>query len=274
MISFLFINWDPKPEIFKIPFLDWPVMWYGVLFALGFFIGFYLFSSLLKRLLGDTAQVVKIADRFTFYMVVGTVVGARVGHFLFYEKPSQYLLHPLSLLKVWEGGLSSHGAALGILLAVYLFSRKVKHLGLSFLKLLDFVSIPTAFAGSLIRLGNFVNQEILGLPTTLPWAVLFGHPVDGLKVPRHPVQIYESFFYLFVFGILYRLSFNKKYFNSEGKLIGLFFILVFTFRFFVEFLKVEQSQLISLKLTMGQILSLPLILAGILLFFWHNKTNE
>jgi phosphatidylglycerol:prolipoprotein diacylglycerol transferase len=276
MIPTSFIYWDPNPEVFTLPFLNWPVLWYGLLFAFGFAIGFLIFVSVLTRFLGDDnrKQAVQIADQFTVYMVVGTVIGARVGHFLFYEHPSNYLYRIVDIFKVWEGGLASHGALVGIIFAVWLYSKKVSNIQLTAIRLLDFVSIPTAFAGACIRVGNFINQEILGTATDLPWGVVFGHPADGSAlIARHPVQIYESLFYLCVFFILWKMSFKQKYLHSQGKILGLFLVLVFGFRFLIEFLKLEQSQLVSYTLNMGQILSLPVILAGILLLFWQNKTK-
>jgi prolipoprotein diacylglyceryl transferase len=190
-----------------------------------------------------------------------------LGHFLFYEKPEEYLLHPLEIFKIWEGGLASHGAVLGIILGVFLFQRKSLSFtsSLNWLRLLDFISIPAALCGFWIRIGNFFNQEVLGKATQLPWGVIFGHPVDHqlLQEPRHPVQIYEALFYLGVFYFLWRLSLKPYFLKSSGKLIGLFLILVFGFRFFVEYVKMEQSQLVSFSfLTMGQILSIPVVFLG------------
>ena len=277
-------HWDPNPEIVRLPIVDWPILWYGVLFALGFAVGFPLFVSILRRFFlnqpgyteSDNKKAVAIADRMIVYVVVATVVGARLGHFFFYEKPSDYFRDPWEIFRVWEGGLASHGAAIGIILALGLFSYRIRKIakGLSWIRLLDFVSVPAAFAGCCIRIGNFFNQEILGTPTTLPWAVIFGHPADrSSPAPRHPVQLYEAAFYLLVFLLLWRLSMRPKFLMARGKLFGLFLILVFGFRFFVEFLKVEQSNLLSEApfLTMGQILSLPAVLAGLLFFFWKRK---
>lgn len=278
MIRFGAIYWDPKPEIFTLPLVHWPILWYGALFALGFAIGFPVFVGILTRFLGkdQKQKAVALTDRLTIYMIIATVVGARVGHFLFYEHPANYLNDPLEIFRVWEGGLASHGAAVGIILALILFSYRIRTLEpkLTWVRLLDFVCIPTAFAGFCIRIGNFVNQEVLGTPSDLPWAVVFGHPADGsIPIPRHPVQIYEALFYLAVFFCLWRLSFNKPFLLARGKLIGLFLILVFGFRFLIEFLKTEQSHLLaSSALTMGQILSLPAILAGLLFYFWKRSS--
>lgn len=270
MIRFAAIYWDPKPEIFVVPVVNWPILWYGVLFAIGFAVGFPIFVSILTRFLGEShrKEAVAITDKLTLYMIVGTIVGARVGHFLFYEDPGHYLQNPMEIFKIWEGGLASHGAAVGIIVALVLFCRKLKHPKLNWIRLLDFVCVPTAFAAFCIRIGNFINQEILGTPSSLPWAVVFGHPADrSYPVPRHPVQLYEAAVYLVVFYVLWRLTFKESYLHQNGKLIGLFLILVFGFRFFVEFLKTEQSRILfDSPLTMGQMLSVPVVLLGIYFF--------
>lgn len=350
MIMLSWIYWDPKPEIFIIPFLDWPILWYGLLFSAGFAIGFPIFVGILTRFFlswpkyhpsdilqsenkshkamadslnekifrGDAAKnspadkelvaksrclhperalarlsldkemgsavlglkkkAVMITDRLTIYMILATVVGARLGHFFFYEHPIDYLTNPIELFRVWEGGLASHGAVIAIILAMFLFSYRIrsKTEELNWLRLLDFVSVPTALAGSFIRLGNFFNQEILGTPSNLPWAVVFGTPADhSIPIPRHPVQIYESLFYLAVFFLLWRLTYRPAFLLAKGKLVGLFLILVFGFRFLIEYLKTEQSNIVSLAsdLTMGQYLSIPAIAAGFLFYFWKRKNS-
>ncbi len=215
-----------------------------------------------------------IADRFVIYVLIGLIVGARLGHFLFYEDLSEFFSDPWEIFRTWEGGLASHGAAFGIILAVFLFTVKLRKVTdrISWVRLLDFLTIPAALCAALIRVGNFMNQEVLGKATTLPWGVIFGHPVDYDRVTaRHPVQLYEAFFYALVFWILWRLSFRPRMLSSEGRLIGLFLILVFGFRFLIEFLKPEQSVLIdgSGILNMGQLLSIPLIFLG---FFFYRKS--
>jgi phosphatidylglycerol---prolipoprotein diacylglyceryl transferase len=272
------IYWDPIPEVFRVPIIDWPIFWYGVLFALGFVIGFPIFVGVLTRFLGkdQKKKAVAITDRLTLYMIIGTVAGARIGHFLFYEQPASYLQKPLEILFIWEGGLASHGAAIGIILALLLFSYRIRSAEprLTWVRLLDFVSIPTAFAGCCIRIGNFINQEVLGKATDLPWAVVFGHAADhSMPYPRHPVQIYEALVYLAVFFLLWRLSFRPTFLQKSGKLIGLFFILVFGSRLLIEFFKAEQSHLLPFDspLTMGQWLSLPAVIAGFLLYFVRER---
>ena len=175
--------------------------------------------------------------------------------------------NPLSIIAVWEGGLASHGGAIGILIALWVFSKRRR---IAFWTAVDFTVIPTAIAAVFIRMGNFFNQEILGTPTSLPWGVLFLHPADrGPIVPRHPAQLYEALCYLILFGILLWYWRRHPPFKPVGKLTGLFLICLFGCRFFIEFIKVEQSIYLSQSsfLTMGQILSLPFIALGAWLFF-------
>jgi prolipoprotein diacylglyceryl transferase len=219
-------------------------------------------------------QAIFLADRLTVYIVLATIIGARLGHYFFYENPSSYLRTPWEIFQIWKGGLASHGAAVAIVIATWLFMYryKSKMRQLTWLHLLDFVSVPTALAGAFIRVGNFFNQEILGTETNVSWAVIFGHPADrSAPVPRHPVQLYEAFLYAAVFVLLWRLSFRFKYLLGPGRLIGIFLTLVFGFRFCIEYWKEEQSHLLSTSLTMGQILSIPAVLIGIFLL-WKSRS--
>ncbi len=275
------IYWDPNPVIFTFPYLHFPILWYGVFFALGFWFSFLIVVRILTRYfqhlypkkspseLQEKARL--LVDRLTVYIVIGTILGARIGHFIFYEQPSQYLADPLEFFRFRNGGLASHGAAIGIIAATFLFSIRIrkKYPDLTWVRILDFIAVPTPLAGACIRIGNFFNQEILGTTTNLPWAVVFGHPADGSPPgPRHPAQLYEALWYLALFFILWQLSKRPSFLRKQGKLIGLFLILAFSFRFFVEFLKTEQSHLLSSSyLTMGQILSLPMIVLGFLFYF-------
>ncbi|TDI71987.1 MAG: prolipoprotein diacylglyceryl transferase [Bacteroidetes bacterium] len=171
MTLFNYIVWDPNKEIFRLPINDHPIVWYGLLFAMAFIIGqqimFYIFKSENK-----TRQDV---ETLTLYMVIATVIGARLGHCLFYD-PLYYLQNPLDILKVWEGGLASHGAAIGILTCIYIYSRKKA--GQSYLWVVDRVAIIVALAGSLIRFGNFINSEIVGLPTDSSNGVVFARVLE------------------------------------------------------------------------------------------------
>ena len=269
------ISWNPSREAFTIPLFNHPVAWYGILFAFGFFVGFYIFVDIYSRYLTpypdqETLKRAKVfTERLTFYVLIGTLIGARLGDILFYEHIADYLQNPIRILKTWEGGLSSHGGVAGILIALTLLYVRVKN-QISWITIIDLLSIPTAFAAVCIRLGNFINQEILGTPTDLPWAITFLDPIDGSSiVPRHPVQLYEALFYLIVFIGLFSFFRRRLASVKPGLVGGIFFVLVFTFRFLIEYIKEKQSVYVdtSWLLSMGQLLSVPCILFGLFLIF-------
>lgn len=260
-------HWDPSKDLFTIPLIDRVVAWYGVFFALGFVVGYFAILRIFTRYLKSKDQALILADSLLWYVVVGTIIGARLGHVFFYAWP-MYEKDLWSIFKVWEGGLASHGGGIGILLGLTLFRwRNYRRFSsVNFFVLLDALAISSVFAGGCIRIGNFFNQEILGTVTTVPWAVVFGHPADGGAVlPRHPVQMYESLFYFFVFSFLYHIWRKDKIRFGVGIFSGLFFTLVFSFRFLIEFFKQPLSMLLSENsfLSMGQYLSLPFIIVGI-----------
>lgn len=197
-----------------------------------------------------------------WFMILGTVIGARLGHCLFYN-PDYYLSNPLEIIKVWKGGLASHGAAIGILTAIYFYSKKKKNQSL--LWVMDRVVITVALAGFFIRMGNLFNSEIVGHPTDVAWAFIFTS-LDN--IPRHPAQLYEALFYLSSFGILLFLykKFDGKF--KDGYLFGIFLILIFGFRIFVEFFKENQTYFEEgMILNMGQLLSIPLVIGGFYLLY-------
>lgn len=274
------IYWNPERVVFTVPVIDRPVVWYGLWFVFGFVVGYAMILPMFKRKLQQTMAAhpertihdtaLYLVDRLTWFVVAGTIIGARLGHVFFYDWP-RYQHHLIDILKVWEGGLASHGGAIGVLLAVFLYQRMIrkKFPEFTYIALLDMLVVPTAFVACCIRIGNFFNQEILGTPTTLPWAVVFGNPADGSSIePRHPVQLYEAGAYLFTFfllGYLWRYKGEKL---RPGVLSGLFFILIFFSRFFIEFFKTSQSQMIDESfLTTGQYLSIPCVLFGIWLLW-------
>lgn len=263
----LYITWNADPDLFHLGGLT--VRWYGLLFALGFFLGYIIMWKFFRKE-GIPASVL---DELTTYMVVGTVVGARLGHCLFYE-PAYYLSHPIEILKVWEGGLASHGAGIGIVITIIIFSKIRK---LPFLWLMDRLVIVVALAGVMIRLGNLMNSEIFGIPTTLPWGFHFikaSNPAESLE-PRHPTQIYEALSYLIIFFILRWYYYKKDGRTPAGFLFGLFLILVFGMRFLIEFIKEPQVNFErSMTLDLGQWLSIPFILAGIGFIIYSRKRGE
>jgi prolipoprotein diacylglyceryl transferase len=254
------IPWNVEPEIFRIG--NFAVRWYGLLFASGFVFGYYIMKKIFKNEgFGDATL-----DRLTVYVAIGTIVGARLGHCLFYE-PEYYLARPLEILKVWHGGLASHGAAIGIPLALWFFVRKERK---PFIWAIDRVVIVVALAGALIRLGNLMNSEIYGIETTLPWGFVFLQ--NGETAPKHPTQIYEALAYLITFGILMRMYWKSLGKLKPGLLFGVFLVLVFGFRFFVEYVKEDQVAFeAGMKLNMGQWLSIPFVILGLALLVWAYK---
>jgi phosphatidylglycerol:prolipoprotein diacylglycerol transferase len=259
------ITWNIDPEIFRIG--KFAIRYYGVLWALSFYLGYLIFDRFVKK--------EKLPDGFldslTIYMAIGTILGARIGHCLFYE-PAYYLNHPIDILKIWQGGLASHGAAIGILIALYLFGKKHK---VSMVYVLDRIVITVALAGFLIRLGNLMNSEIYGIETSLPWGFIFerNHEI----FPKHPTQLYEAFIYLLIFvmlHIIYR-KYNSK--PAQGLLFGLFLATVFSARFVIEFVKEPQVDFEkAMSLNMGQLLSIPFVLAGIgfIVYALNQKAKE
>ena len=203
----------------------------------------------------------KWLESLFIYLIVATVVGARLGHVLFYGW-DYYSQHPIEILYVWQGGLASHGGVLGIIVAMFIYSKKVSKRNV--LWVLDRVVVPSVFVGALIRFGNLMNSEIYGNPTTLPWGFIFERNHE--TVAKHPTQIYESLSYLFTFGVLYYMYWKTKAKDLQGLLVGVFFVLVFSTRFLIEFIKeVQEPWEKGMSLDMGQWLSIPFILAGIIL---------
>ncbi|HLN20871.1 MAG TPA: prolipoprotein diacylglyceryl transferase [Bacteroidales bacterium] len=257
------IPWDVNPEIFRIGNLA--VRWYGLLFASSFLVGYFIMNRIFKNEnLSDL-----VLDRLTIYMALGTIIGARLGHCFFYE-PSYYLKHPLEILAIWKGGLASHGAAIGILIAMWLFVRKEKK---EYLWIMDRIAIVVALAGFFIRMGNLMNSEIYGVETTVPWGFVFLR--NNEVAPKHPTQIYEGITYLFIFFLLFRIYWSKKGEHLQGMIISLFLVLVFTARFLIEFVKEDQVAFEQgMKLNMGQLLSIPFILIGVAGIIWSTRVKK
>ncbi len=248
--------WNINPILFDFGAIK--IRWYGLMFASAFMSSFAVMQWIYKR----EGKNIEELDRLLWFMAIGTIVGARLGHCLFYD-PGYYLSHPWKILAIWEGGLASHGAIIGILISLYLYQLKTND---GYLWLLDRVAVAATIAASLIRIGNFFNSEILGIPTDVPWAIIFAR-VDYL--PRHPVQLYESLSYAIIFVLLiivYKKTADKE---IRGLLFGIFTVMAFFARFFLEFVKTRQASYSNdWGLTTGQILSIPFFLIGIVFIFW------
>ncbi len=253
--------WNVDPVLISFGFLQ--IRWYGLMFLFGFIAAFLLMQWIYKR----EHQNPKELDSLLLYVMVGVVVGARLAHVIFYD-PDYYFSNPIEILYVHKGGLASHGGALGAIVAIFIFSKRYKR---PFLWLLSRAAIAGVATAIFVRIGNFFNSEILGLPTTLPWAVVFER-VDN--IPRHPVQIYEALSYLFV--LLFLIIVYKRVSSSFATKIipPLFLISLFGVRFLVEFAKTEQASYNNtLFFTTGQLLSLPYVVVGLiwLIFVLKNR---
>jgi len=256
-----FIHWNASPEIFSLGPIH--VRWYGLMFAVGFLFGYHHVEKMFKLENID----MKWLESLFIYLIVATVVGARLGHVLFYGW-DYYSQHPIEILYIWQGGLASHGGVIGILIAMYIYSKKISQRNI--LWILDRVVVPSVLVGAMIRFGNLMNSEIYGHPTTLPWGFIFER--NNETVAKHPTQIYESLCYLATFGVLWYMYWKTKAKDYQGLLTGVFFLCVFTSRFFVEYVKeVQESWENGMSLHMVQWLSIPFIIAGIALMVFSPK---
>lgn len=275
-----YIQWNPSPEIFTIPGIDWPVRWYGLLWAVAFILSHFFMNRIFKA----EGRSEKDLDTLTMYIILGTVIGARLGHCLFYGPwfgEDGYLSHPLNMLKIYEGGLASHGGAIGIIVAMILYTRKT---GEKWLWLFDRMVVVAPLAATCIRLGNLINGEIVGEVTNVPWAFIFQNNDEdrwnlmqyGTAIPpRHPAQLYEAIYCLILFVFMYWYWKNKRASQGPGFMFGLFCVLLFTERFIDEMLKVNQAAFENnLPLNMGQILSLPFIALGIIMMWRSRKMKD
>ncbi|UII23631.1 prolipoprotein diacylglyceryl transferase [Fulvivirga ligni] len=264
-----YITWAPDKEIIDLGF--YALRWYSLLFALGFVLSFYLLRKQFKKAELDESYL----EKLTMYLVLATVIGARLAHCLFYDFDyySQHILEIFLPVKfdpfrfVGFQGLASHGGILGVFIATVLFCRKYK---VKPLWLLDRLSVVGALAGCCIRLGNLMNSEIVGSPSDVPWAFIFKE-VDN--VPRHPGQLYEALAYLSIFAILSIVL--KKSNRHNGFIFGLFFTLLFIARFLIEFVKADQSAFEAGWLfNMGQLLSIPFIIFGIVMMYLKRGKRD
>jgi phosphatidylglycerol---prolipoprotein diacylglyceryl transferase len=250
----MILHWGPSPEIFSLGPLS--VRWYGLLFATGFMIGYRIMDKVFQREGYNREHL----DHLLIYLILGTTIGARLGHCLFYE-PELYLRNPLRILYIWEGGLASHGGTLGNLISMWLFVRRFKEY--DYMWLVDRLSYPIALASCCIRLGNVMNSEILGKPTGAAWGVVFER-VDA--IPRYPAQFIEAMAYLATFFLMHYLYNKTNVSRYRGRMFGIFLCCIFGSRFFIELLKENQVPFENaLPLNMGQLLSIPFLIAGLLL---------
>ncbi|MCR5827980.1 MAG: prolipoprotein diacylglyceryl transferase [Bacteroidales bacterium] len=277
MADFLSVVWNVDPAIFTIG--NYSLRFYSLLFVAGFPLGYWLFFKFYKRENVD----VQLLEPLLYILLIGTIVGARLGHCLFYE-PKFYLTHPIEILKVWQGGLASHGGILAILFCVIYYAHKYgRKNGFDAMWMFDRLAIAGSIAGCFIRCGNLFNSEIFGGPTDLPWGfkfprsiewtTLYGpsvYPPDGLAC--HPTQIYEALSYLILGLVLLWLYWKKSDKLYRGTLFGIFFIVLFTMRFLIEFIKNDQVEFeASMQFNMGQLLSIPFIIAGVIILIWSFR---
>lgn len=269
-----YINWNIDPIIFSLGSLG--IRYYSLCWLIGFALGYYFIKKVFIKEKLDT----ELLWPLLYYTAIGALIGARLGHCIFYDwayfskhiieifLPIQITAHGIKF--IGYTGLASHGGAIGVIIALILFSKKHK---IPFLNLLDKIAFVTPIAGAFIRIGNFFNSEIIGGPANVAWAVIFQR-VDS--TPRHPAQLYEAFAYFIIFGILY-YSYYKSTIRKKGFIFGLSISLIFIVRFLIEFYK-EVQEPFELKmreaiyLDMGQLLSLPFIILGI--YFIISRKNK
>ena len=264
----MYITWVVDPELFTIFCRE--IRLYGLLFVIGLVVGLFIVNKIFEK----ERLPEKWFDSLFAYMMLGIVLGARLGHCLFYE-PAYYLANPLDILKIWEGGLASHGGVIGIIIAVWLYSKKVTKK--SMLWTFDRVIVPTGFVSAFIRLGNLMNHEIYGDVTEQRWGFRFIENIGAWKAgvaepifsePSHPTQIYEALIYFLVFFVTMYLYWKTDAKKKQGLLLGIAMIMIFGSRFFIEYIKeVQVASELAMRqntgLILGQWLSIPFVLWGI-----------
>lgn len=271
-MHFLSFTWDSDGVLFNIG--SFPLRYYSLMFIIAFSLGWWV----MKKIYENEGVSVEKLDPLFIYTVIATLLGARLGHFLFYE-PEVFLEDPLSVFLPFEfspsfrftgfQGLASHGAAIGIIIAMYLYSKKV--IQKPVIWILDRIVIPVALGGIFVRIGNFFNSEIVGKPTNSDFGVIFKRL--GEDFPRHPAQLYESFGYVIVFLVLWAIYWKTNKKDQPGYIFGLFLVLLWTVRFIAEFYKKSQGGFESAlgTFTTGQWLSIPFIIAGFYFMFRKQK---
>ena len=263
-----FITWTANPVLFQLGFFA--VRWYSLMFLIGFTIGYYIIYKMFKH---EGARQEWI-DKLLIYVAIATIVGSRLGHVFFYQW-DYYSQHPLDIIKIWEGGLASHGGTIGIIIAILLYSKYVTKK--SPIWTFDRLVVPVALVGALIRIGNLFNHEIYGHDTTLPWGFRFIENLHGwmagadpiFTAPCHPTQIYEALAYLALFSLLMVMYWKYNCQERKGLIFGVFLTWLFSARFFIEFIKNVQVEFEEgMALNMGQWLSVPFIIAGVVLIIY------
>lgn len=270
MFDLLFVHWSVNPVLFHIGSLG--IRWYSLLFVSGFILGWYIFRWFFRR----EGIPEKLLDPLLYTLLIATIVGARLGHCLFYE-PDYYLgswQGFLDIFQPWKGGLASHGGAIALVLGMIWFSRHYgKKNGFDFLWIMDHLCIAVAFAACFIRLGNLFNSEIYGDVTALPWGFIFD--LRGETEPKHPTQLYEAVSYLVLGLVMVGIYKNRLQNTYRGFFFGLFLIGCFGMRFLIEFIKEPQVGFEEdMVLNMGQLLSLPFIAAGIGILIYSYWKKE
>jgi prolipoprotein diacylglyceryl transferase len=262
---FMAVVWDVGPEILKIGAFE--LRWYGLTWAIAFALGMLFFANFVKR----EKLPAKVLDSITWYGALSTIIGARLGHCLFYD-PAYYLANPLEMLMIWEGGLASHGAAIGLLLGLWMFSRRQK---LPYVWSLDRIMVPVTIGGAFVRLGNLMNSEIYGRPTGGSWGFEFVRDSQWLEnspqgLPVHPTQLYEAACYVVTFLVLAWLYYGRDEARRRpGVMFGTGLVGVFLSRFFIEYVKNVQVDFErGMSLLMGQWLSVPFIVLGVAVIVW------
>lgn len=270
MLNLLAINWNPDPVLIHLGSLE--LRWYSLLFMSGFIIGWYIFKWFSKREKMDLSYL----DSLLVTLIIATLVGARLGHCLFYQ-PDYYLGSWKGFLEIfmpWKGGLASHGGAIALLVAMWWYAKRYgQKYGFDFLWMMDRLCITVAFAGCMIRLGNLMNSEIYGDVTNLPWGFVFER--NGETLAKHPTQIYEALSYLLLgLGLVwtYKHKLDKVY---RGFFFGTFLIGCFGMRFLIEFIKEPQVGFEeTMVLNMGQLLSIPFVVAGVAIVAYSFKKKK
>ena len=293
-----YITWNVDPVLFHLGALQ--VRWYGLMWAMGFFFGYFVMRNIYRHEKVSDDWM----DKLLIYMLVFTVIGARLGHCLFYE-PKEYLAHPLDMLKIWEGGLASHGGAIGILVCLWIYVRrynksvkkKEEKQRISYIWILDRIVVAVCLVGAFIRVGNVMNHEIYGTPTSLPWGFVFLRGAEQFCgtfdnytpcnawdapcppsewLPCHPTGIYEAFFCLVAMGILLWMYYKRDLGNRQpGLMFGTFLIIIFGSRICIEFLKNVQVDFErNMVFDMGQWLSIPFVIVGIVMIVWSFRHKE